>query len=136
MNDDWMATDAVVACADLAERCGAQGLELGYLHDDVPIEEAGWYAHANYRGARMTVSGHRSQSAAALALAERLLRGGMCKCGQTVALSDDDRPGCQWQLVSKRWEPGCTTPPMRVRPGGRGDLTALRQATKHPEQDQ
>lgn len=66
--------DAVIACADLVGRAGATQFKLGYLHDDVPIEEAGWYAHAQYRGARITVDDRRSPSEAALAFAERQTR--------------------------------------------------------------
>jgi hypothetical protein len=109
-----MHGDAVIACADLIGRTGATGFELGYLHDGVPVEEAGWYAHANYRGTRIMTDEHRSPSAAALALAERLLAGGMCRCGQPVTL-DDDRPGCRWQLMGKRWEPGCDAEPIQGR---------------------
>jgi hypothetical protein len=121
-----MHGDAVVACADLIGRTGATGFELGYLHDDVPVEEAGWYAHANYRGTRLMTDQHRSPSAAALALAERVLAGGMCRCGQPVTL-DDDRRGCRWQLMGKRWEPGCDTEPIHMAEGSRGDLGAMQQ---------
>jgi len=38
--------DALIAAADLVGRTGATGFEIGYLHDDVPAEKAGWYAHA------------------------------------------------------------------------------------------
>lgn len=119
-----MHGDAVVACADLIGRTGATGLELGYVHDDVPVEDAGWYAHATYRGTRLMTEDHRSPSAAALALAERLLAGGMCRCGQRVTL-DDDRPGCRWQLMGKRWEPGCDAEPIHMAEGSRGDLGAM-----------
>lgn len=127
MSEPWMATDAVVACAHLAERAGTREFELGYVHDDVPVEEAGWYAHVTYQGARITVQDHRSPSAAAQALAERILSGGMCRCGKTVTLSDE-RPGCRWQLMGKRWEPGCDAPPVSIPDGKRGDMDALRDA--------
>jgi hypothetical protein len=122
-----MHVDAVVACADLVGRAGAKEFELGYLHDDVPIEEAGWYAHAMYRGARITVDDHRSPTGAAMALAERLLSGGaMCRCAEPVTLSDD-QPGCRWRLMGQRWEPGCDVEPLRIE-GERGDINALQGA--------
>lgn len=48
--------DIVTACADLAGRSGARDFEIGYLHDDVPVEQAGWYAHVQYQGTRITVA--------------------------------------------------------------------------------
>lgn len=120
--------DAVIACADLVGRAGATQFKLGYLHDDVPIEEAGWYAHAQYRGARITVDDRRSPSEAALAFAERLLRGAACRCGKTVTLNDGS-PGCRWQLQGKRWQPGCDAPPLHVD-GRRGDLAAMNRAMR------
>jgi hypothetical protein len=118
--------DAVVACADLVGRAGAREFEIGYQRDDVPVEEAGWYASASYKGARLMADEHRSPTAAALALAERILSGGTCRCGQPVALNDDT-PGCRWQLMGKRWEPGCDVPSIRVQ-GERGDYAAMEQA--------
>ena len=119
--------DAVVACADLVGRAGASGFEIGYLHDDVPIEQAGWYAHAQYRGARLTVEDRCSPSEAALALAERLLRGAACRCGDQVTLNDG--PGCRWQLQGERWQPGCDAPSLHVD-GQRGDLPAMNRAMR------
>jgi hypothetical protein len=104
-----MSGDVVVACADLAGRAGARDFEIGYLRDDVPTDQAGWYAQVTYRGARLMADEHRSPTAAALALAERILSGAQCRCGRQVALADD-QPGCRWQLVGKRWEPGCDGP--------------------------
>lgn len=121
-----MHGDAVVACADLVNRAGASGFELGYIRDNVPIEEAGWYAHATYQGARIMVDEHRSPSAAALALAERILHGGRCKCGQPVTLADD-QPGCRWQLMGKQWQPTCKAEPVRVQ-AERGNLGAMQTA--------
>lgn len=126
MSDAFLSEDVVVACADLVGRAGARDFEIGSIHDDVPVEEAGWYATAKYQGARIQVQDHRSPSAAALALAERLLRGGMCRCGNPVALADA-QPGCRWRLMGKRWEPGCDAPPVHVD-AKRGDLDAMQQA--------
>lgn len=124
-------SDVVIACADLVGRAGGKDFEIGYVHDDVPVEEAGWYAVARYRGARLTAADHRSPSTAAVALAERLLTGGRCRCGEGVTLADD-RPGCRWRLVGKRWEPGCDARPIRMPAGARGDVAAMqRTADEH-----
>lgn len=117
-----MNTDTVVACAHLAERSGAKGFELGYTRDDVPIPDAGWYAFVTYQGGRIITEEHRSPSAAALALAERLLAGATCKCTRPVTVNDTT-PGCRWRLVGDRWQPGCNAPTLTVH-GNRGDLTA------------
>jgi hypothetical protein len=126
----YMNDDIVIACADLVGRCGASGFEIGYLHDDVPVEEAGWYAHASYRGARITVENHRSPASVALALAQRLLSGGTCRCRKPVTLSDDV-DGCRWRLMGARWEPGCNAPPVDVS-ASRGDYAAIAQAVAQP----
>lgn len=79
--------DALFAAADLVGRTGAKSFEIGYLHDDVPAAEAGWYAHAQYKGARITEEGAGPVEAAE-ALARRLLAGGKCtRCGGLIALS-------------------------------------------------
>lgn len=122
------AEDVVLAVADLAYRAGASGFEVGYLRDDVPVEDAGWYATAFYRGARITVDEHRSASTAAIALAERMLRGATCRCGRGVTLADDT-PGCRWHLAGQRWEPGCDAPAVKVD-ANRGDLTAMNRAMR------
>lgn len=124
--------DAVSACADLVGRTGATGLEVGYLHDDVPPEQAAWYAHAQFRGARITTDGHRDPIEAMDALCRRILAGAMCRCGKLVALSDDsavafdgtlvdgtrwtaeDARGagqCRWRRLGPRWVRGCETTP-------------------------
>lgn len=122
--------DVVIACADLVGRAGASGFEIGYLHDDVPVEEAGWYAHAQYRGARITVEDHRSPTGAALALAERLLSGATCRCRKPVTLSGG-QPGCRWRLAGQRWEPGCDAPSLTVK-GTPGDYAAMQRAMAEP----
>lgn len=121
-----MNEDAVLACADLVGHAGASEFEIGYLHDDVPVEEAGWYAVAKYRGARITAEDHRSPTTAAMALAERLLAGATCRCLRLVSLSDGV-DGCRWRLAGQRWEPGCDAPPLNVK-GGRGDHAAIERA--------
>lgn len=122
--------DAVAAAADLVGRSGATGFQIGYLHDDVPPEEAGWYAHAQYKGARLTVEDQAGPTEAADALAHRILKGAKCAhCGGLVTLSDDSAFAfarartvdgaewnieqssaagwCRWQRTGKRWEAGC-----------------------------
>lgn len=118
--------DMVIACADLVGRAGARSFELGHLRDDP--DDPGWWAAAHYRGARLTTDEHRSPSGAALALAERLLSGAMCKCGEPVTLSDEGE-GCRWRLVGRRWEPGCTAPSVKVT-GRRGDIAAMHRAAR------
>ena len=134
-----MDDDAMLAGAQLVGRTGAQGLEVGYLHDDVPAEQAGWYAHAQYRGARITTEDHRGAVEAVEALARRLLEGGKCtNCGGLIALSDagaiihdgalgpDGKPvwtketaveakQCRWRRIGPRWTAGCEKggPPAR-----------------------
>ena len=122
--------DALVAAADLVGRTGAKGFEIGYLHDDGPIEEAAWYAHAQYEGTRVTEENHRGPVEAAEALARRLLEGGKCtKCGGLVALSSrgaviypsamltdgtrwDEKTAqsvrqCRWTRMGNHWVAGC-----------------------------
>lgn len=121
--------DATVAAADLVGRTGATHFQVGYLHDDVPPEEAGWYAHAQYRGARIIAQDHKHPAEAAEALARRLLNGAKCMhCGGLVSLSDAGAMAyntrlvdgtawtieqaaaaglCQWRRIGKRWERGC-----------------------------
>jgi hypothetical protein len=120
--------DAVIACAELADRAGARHFEFGYQREGVPMEDAGWYATVSYQGARIMTDEHRSPTAAAMALAERLLRGATCRCRQPVALSDDQE-GCRWRLMGQRWKPGCDVPPIHVK-GDRGDHAAMARALR------
>jgi hypothetical protein len=124
-----MLTDETAAAIDLVGRTGARELQVGYLHDGVPVEQADWYAHAQYRGARITAEHHTGPAQALVALARRLLEGAKCThCGGLIALSDAGaafRPGhlidgspwdeatvrkaglCRWRRVGDRWEMGC-----------------------------
>lgn len=121
-------SDVVVACVDLTARAGARDFEIGYLHDDVPPSEAGWWASAGYQGTKIMTEDHSSPEAAALALAQRLLSGATCRCGKAVHITDA-RSGCRWRLVANRWEPGCDEPPFILPKGTkRGDLTAMWRA--------
>jgi hypothetical protein len=121
--------EILVACVDLVGRSGARDLEIGYLHDNVPPAEAGWWAHATYRGARIAVEDQPGPTEAAQALAEKILTGAKCRCGRLVALFDHgaiayDRSTltdgtqwtaeqaaaagqCRWRRVGRRWEMGC-----------------------------
>lgn len=123
-----MDDDAIVACADLVGRTGATAFQIGYLHDDVPVEQAGWFAHAQFRGARISVEDHRGPVEAAEALCRRLLTGAKCRCGRLVALSDEGAIAfdghladgsrwtteqaaaagqCRWRRMGPRWVRGC-----------------------------
>lgn len=129
--------DAVLAAADLVDRSGARSFQIGYLHDDVPPEQADWYATATYKGTKITAEHHPGPVEAAEALARRLLSGAKCRCGKLVSLSDDGavvfpdaklldgttwtaeqvaKAGqCRWTRQGKRWEPGCNAPPIRMK---------------------
>lgn len=128
--------DPVMACADLVGRTGAKSWELGYLHDDVPTEEAGWWCSAVYRGNKIYVMDQTGPVEAAMALANRILTGAKCRCGRLVALSPEGALAyhsahmvdgstwtaeqaagagqCLWTLHGRRWEPSCPEP---IRPG-------------------
>ena len=128
-----MAIDAVVACADLVGRAGGTEFQVGWDCPHVPGESDGhncpdvtWWAHATWRGSRLTRDGFPSPDLACLALAERILDGGHCRCGQPVALTDD-ATGCRWRLTGQRWESSCTSDPIRVH-GKRGDVDAMERA--------
>jgi hypothetical protein len=122
--------DVVTAAVDLVGRSGATSLQVGYLHDDVPTDEAGWYAHAQYRGARIIAENHRGPVEACEALARRLLTGAKCAhCSGLVALSSRGaafypgavlvdgsefaegdaraRPQCRWTRRGQTWKRGC-----------------------------
>ena len=118
--------DALFAAADLVGRTGAKSVEVGYT-DDEPGSP--WYAHAQYRGARITEEAAGPVEAAE-ALARRLLSGGKCtRCGGLIALSGSGaliyesatltdgtrwtakeaaKAGqCRWTRMGRRWEAGC-----------------------------
>jgi hypothetical protein len=123
--------DAVKACADLVGRTGAKEFECGYVHEDVPADQAGWFATAVYKGAKITEQDKASPAEACDALAERLLSGAQCQhCHGLVALTDEGAfayrsavlatgqrwdaadaaraPQCRWTRAGGRWERGCT----------------------------
>lgn len=119
--------DAVVAGADLVGRTGAREFQVGYINDEAPHQ---WYAHAQYKGARITEENHPGPVEAVEALARRLLTGARCtNCGKLIALSgsgafayrepvmvDGSRWSageaaaagqCRWTRMGRRWEPAC-----------------------------
>jgi len=121
--------DAVKACADLVGRTGATSFECGYLHENVPVAEAGWYAAAMFKGGRITAEDKASPEQACDALAARLLSGAQCQhCGKLVTMNPagavardatlvDGRKWsaaeqaeaglCYWTRTGARWERGC-----------------------------
>lgn len=114
-----MDDDAFNAAVELIGRTGANAFEIGFAREDVPVEQAGWYAQAQYRGARIIVEEHRTPVEAAEALARRLLTGGRCThCRGTITLSDrapTTGPACRWTRQAARWERGCLESATEVR---------------------
>lgn len=109
MRGDW-DQDALNAALDLIERTGAKQVEIGYTREDVPVDQAGWYAHAQYHGARVTVENYAGPIDAAEALARRLLDGAVCVfCTRKIALSDFPGRRCRYTRSADRWVRGCET---------------------------
>lgn len=99
--------DAVVAIADLVHRLGGKFFEIGYLHDNVPMLEAGWYATATYHGAKVIAEGETPWMAAD-GLAIKLLSGGRCShCDKTVTVTGRSPKKCVWYRDGNRWDRGC-----------------------------
>lgn len=106
-NPGW-DQDALNAGLHLIERTGAMQTEIGYLNDDVPADQADWYAHAQYFGARITSEHHIGPVEAVEGLARRLLDGGLCAfCGQIVSLGDFPGKRCRWTRNGDQWVRGC-----------------------------
>jgi hypothetical protein len=122
--------DAVKACADLVGRTGAKSFECGYVNEGVPVAEAGWFATAMYKGAKVIVEDQASPAEACDALAVKLLSGAQCQhCKGLVSLSAGGAfafrkatlatgerwdaedaakaPQCRWTRAGARWERGC-----------------------------
>lgn len=131
---DPLEVEAVLACANLAERAGASGFRIG--HSDPDAGPVTWFCAAEYGARDIAASGHPDPAAAAMALAKRIMTGAKCRCGRLVALSvlgamappasatmlDGSDPLalrnaglCLWMLEGRRWEPGCDAPPLDVR---------------------
>lgn len=126
-DDLYVNADVVMACVDLASRTGASGFELGHVHEGVPVEEAGWYAHVNFKGTRLMVQDKRDPTEAAMALAERLLAGATCRCLKPVTLSRLQPGSCRWRLIGPRWQPGCDAPSLKME-GEPGDYNKIQEA--------
>lgn len=144
-----MAEDVVLAAVDLVSRTGAKGIQIGYLHDDVPVEEASWYATAQYKGTRITCEDQPHPVMAAEGLARRLLTGAKCAhCGALVTLDEagayakdatllDGTPWlveqqqaaglCRWWRDGRVWRRGCEKTTGATAPGGN---RATRRAAK------
>jgi hypothetical protein len=106
---EYVEPDAVVAVADLCARAGATEFEVGYLEDDVPINEARWYAQVRFRGALLVCDERQSPDEACDALARRILAGGTCTgCNRLVTLNEPDlRRQCRWHRDGSCWVRGC-----------------------------
>lgn len=103
--------DRILAATDLIGRTGATALEVGYLHDDMPADQADWWASAQYRGTKILVEHHRSPGGALDALLVRLLDGATCRwCGRLVTnrKAVSKRRYCRYRRNGDRYERGCT----------------------------
>lgn len=129
---DPMGFPAVMAAADLGDRAGAKSWEIMWMCPHTPDEEDGhdcgdvtWHITAMYQGHRIAGEGLTAE-AAALEFAVKLIDGGRCKCGRTVAMqrAHQSPRECLWRLEGERWEPGCDAPSIEVE-GTRGDLGAM-----------
>lgn len=99
--------DALLAAVNLVARSGASDFEVGFLNDDAPMEQADWWAKAQYRGGRLQVEHRKSPVEAAEALARELFKGATCThCGALIRLSGN-KVGCRWRRAGARWERGC-----------------------------
>ena len=141
MTELLLDQDAMDAALDLVGRTGARGLEIGYVREGVPPEQAGWWATAQYSGAKVTEEEHRGPVEALEALARRLLTGAMCThCRGLIALSDGgamvypgssrpdgstwtpeevervrNLPQCRYSRQGSKWVRGCTRTSRRER---------------------
>lgn len=110
--------DGFEAAVELVKRCGGHSLEYGFLTDDVPVEEADWWATASFRGAKITVEHRCGPVEAVTALALRLFDGAVCRrCSKPVTLQDD-MPGCRYRRVGPSWQPSCGQPIDHTTPRG------------------
>lgn len=88
-----------MAAVELIGRTGAAEFQFGWLHDNVPFAEAGWYAKARWGGQMVTAEDHVGPVEATDALASKLVEGGMCThCFKPMTLVDDDPAKCRWAL--------------------------------------
>lgn len=128
--DGLIDDEAVRAAADLVGRTGARELDYGFLHENVPVHLADWWAKATFQDGAITVEHQAGPVEAMEALATRLLTGAQCQnCGGLIALSDEGAtayPGatrpdgkvwtedeiraaglCRWRRRGPRWEADC-----------------------------
>lgn len=102
-----MNNDRLMAAVEAIARAGADDFELGFLDDDVPMEDARWWAKAQWKGTRVQVDDQAGPDVAAEALAKKVLQGGQCvRCGFTITL-DLTGPGCRWRRRDAHWLRGC-----------------------------
>jgi len=80
--------DRLDAATELIGRTGARNIQFGYLHDDVPVCDAAWYATASYEGTRIICENKSHPIEAIEGLATRLLTGAQCqKCKRLITLN-------------------------------------------------
>lgn len=124
--------DMMEACTILVSFIGARALEVDFLHHDVPIHEAAWWATATFQGTKVTTENHESPGLACDALAGLLLNGARCFCGRAATTDpegqvlivegklSDGAPTfteeevkkvgvCKWQRFTSVWVPACMT---------------------------
>lgn len=97
------------AAVDLVGRTGADNVEFGFLNDNVPTEEADWWAAAHYKpkGAKVVVEDYPGPVQAMEALARQLIDGGRCTiCDRPISL-DPDSTSCTWTRMGNKWVPQC-----------------------------
>jgi len=103
-----MDTDAFDAGIELIGRAGAKAFEVGYVHENVPVEDAGWYAMAQWNGVKIMVDKRTGPVEAIEALARKVLNGSVCThCGQPISLSGDREGICRWTRRGDSWVRGC-----------------------------
>lgn len=110
---------AIVAAAGLVGRSGGKAFNVGYLDETPRMEDARWWASAEYRGAKVIIDEQQSPALACELLARRILEGGRCAhCRQRVTLKQvrssfgnfnvaGGTRHCRWFRVGPRWFRGC-----------------------------
>jgi hypothetical protein len=122
-------TDVIAAVASLAERSGALSFMVGFDGDETDASDSPhWFCQAAYKQAIVRADHHTSPTGAALVVAEAILSTSTCKCGQRVALNDDDI-GCRWFIDHDKFQPSCDAPTIHMS-GDRGDLVAIQEQAR------
>ncbi len=100
--------EVIRATADLIGRTGATQFEIGWEHDDVPVELMGWYCKATYQGTEIRAEG-AGPIEAADALARKVLDGGLCMyCKRRITIDNvEDLEKCFRARVGDTWMRGC-----------------------------